>query len=780
MLGPALMHAWSVSRRLQWGTRAFFYARDARSVDSLAAKVEVDMTPEMQGQRLALLNDIGKSGLKFVLDYHSARDGVESWQHDLLRAIEEDLPLPRDWDHVPTSVDGWRPTSALELLLDGASDAAMASRRHLYCETKACEAVVDAIWQHVALAGSRPLMVAGPPGCGKATALALFLERYKKALVADGGERGGKALVTGVSTRCVHTTPAELLRGVMRAIKNHFRIDSPALPEAEAELLSHGCLFSWLEMAVSEAPVVVGLDLDGFQDPPGGGTEATRVAAASMAWLTSAQPADANLIVTTAQPSAVATAKDKYHWPIVMMAPMDRADSAAVIERYLGMRGLEFAGKSQERLLQFRDEDVCSPLFLTTLLHDWRGLDHVGWVHDKHVDKLLLSKTVPASKSMGHLVSVMVDRWELEYQIGARQIFGDVLCFLVLARAGCTEADLVGLTKADPASVGAFISTAREMLATQTGVYHIKHHVVHNVIISKYMSNSVDVEAVRAVIIDYFAGMGPENERAALELTYQFKEAGRKPELLDTIKKLGVFNCFFSSGFESELLGYWALFDGDVRSIAEVYRKGLQQLEAAAAEGMTDSEQTKTFGIALSDFAAMGRLLSHLARFLARARQNLAGIEVLQRLVAVEEQLRPGTANVAAVAMRLAHQCWKIGYFAQGLPFAENALKIYNDIYGNESLQVAEASCQVALMHLGMHDLDQADRHMNICLKIREQVQGRDHPAVADALLQMGKISRQLSNVDEAREYELRANRCVRLVCWGQTCHRHFTKTRTS
>ena len=49
-------------------------------------------------------------------------------------------------------------------------------------------------------------------------------------------------------------------------------------------------------------------------------------------------------------------------------------DAAAVIERYLGMRGLEFAGKSRERLLQFRDEDVCSPLFLTTLLHERAAL----------------------------------------------------------------------------------------------------------------------------------------------------------------------------------------------------------------------------------------------------------------------------------------------------------------------------------------------------------------------------------------------------------------------
>ena len=104
----------------------------------------------------------------------------------------------------------------------------------------------------------------------------------------------------------------------------------------------------------------------------------------------------------------------------------------------------------------------------------------------------------------------------------------------------------------------AFIRIARELLASKSGVYFIKHHVVQNLVIQKYMANSVDVEGVRAVIIEYFNNVGLDSEvhvcvcvcvcacarthtstpththtqRAALELTYQYKESGRKPEIL--------------------------------------------------------------------------------------------------------------------------------------------------------------------------------------------------------------------------------------------------------
>ena len=54
-------------------------------------------------------------------------------------------------------------------------------------------------------------------------------------------------------------------------------------------------------------------------------------------------------------------------------------------------------------------------------------------------------------------------------------------------------------------------------------------------------------------------------------------------------------------------------------------------------------------GISLDNYESMARLLSHLGRFLSRTGQNLAGIDILKRLVAVHERINPGSAHVASV-----------------------------------------------------------------------------------------------------------------------------------
>jgi len=64
-------------------------------------------------------------------------------------------------------------------------------------------------------------------------------------------------------------------------------------------------------------------------------------------------------------------------------------------------------------------------------------------------------------------------------------------------------------------------------------------------------------------------------------------------------------------------------------------------------------------------------------------------------------------------------------------------------------------------MYLGLQKLDEAEKLMNVTVKIREQLLGRDHQSVADALLQMGKISTRLGNKEDAQEYQLRANRVM-------------------
>ena len=130
------------------------------------------------------------------------------------------------------------------------TQCAYETRRATYIPTSSCEAAVKAIRDHVLQQQGRPLLVTGPPGCGKATAVALFLERYLKELQDD--EPDIKALVAGVSTRSLHTSPMDLLRTLMRMIKNFFQLDAPALPEKESEILSHGCLFAWLQQVIVE------------------------------------------------------------------------------------------------------------------------------------------------------------------------------------------------------------------------------------------------------------------------------------------------------------------------------------------------------------------------------------------------------------------------------------------------------------------------------------------------------------------------------------------------
>jgi len=198
-----------------------------------------------------------------------------------------------------------------------------------------------------------------------------------------------------------------------------------------------------------------------------------------------------------------------------------------------------------------------------------------------------------------------------------------------------------------------------------------------------------------------------------------------------------------------------------VKKMAHTYRKALRELEAARAGGMPKAEQLRTFGVSLDSQHEMQVLLSQLARFLARTGQNLACIEILEKLVEVHEAIAPRGSAMAGACQRLALQCWRIGYFDKGLPYAVKSFELQEHLNGKESVQAADASQLLALVHLGSNELDKAEAVMGTSLKVREAVVGRDHPSVAEALLHMGKIALRQGAVDSARELQLRANRLM-------------------
>ena len=76
-------------------------------------------------------------------------------------------------------------------------------------------------------------------------------------------------------------------------------------------------------------------------------------------------------------------------------------------------------------------------------------------------------------------------------------------------------------------------------------------------------------------------------------------------------------------------------------------------------------------------------------------------------------------------------------------------------------MQVSEASQLLAMILFGLNRLEEAEKAMGTSLKLREQIVGKDHPTVAEALLHMSKITLRLGRNDEARDLQLRANKLM-------------------
>jgi hypothetical protein len=467
--------------------------------------------------------------------------------------------------------------------------------------------------------------------------MAVFMDRYRRSISDD------KVLIAGISTRTVRTNPVNLLRTMMRMIKTHFRIDTPGLPDGAAEVLSHGALFSWLEIGGLEGQIVLCLDLEGFcndsfsqnvysrdKKGKGGKNEKDREDGgdgpassegeqawlggdgSDLRWLTAAQPSGANLIVATSNPTTLKTARESYFWPEYAMQPLSRKDCEGIVERYLGSRGQELEGKRKDQFWSLRTQEVSLPLFLHLFTNEWCVIDTVGWKHDPHIERALMIQAKEQSVSVSLLFKLLLDRWEEELEESGVSIFGPILSNIVISRAGLSEEELLGLTGLRPAHLNIFVSTMREFLSNKSGSINLTSHVLVQTVVTRYLVEASEVQGGRAAMIDFFKGKGFGVERACMELPYQMRLANQTEELEATIKVLGVFRCFSASGLETELMQYWSIFTSESKEIADGYMKAMNELEKEAAAGMPSSEQLPKYGVSLDDLDDMAELLSQV------------------------------------------------------------------------------------------------------------------------------------------------------------------------
>eukprot|EP00960_Hanusia_phi_P059688 764261-Hanusia_phi.AAC.1 len=180
-------------------------------------------------------------------------------------------------------------------------------------------------------------------------------------------------LVRGFSMRSMQTSPFELLRHVMKTIKFHFKIDTPALPETASEVLSHGTMFTWLENGIQDSQVC----------PP--------------------------------------TTSSKLRFNLLFGSNMLLGSSDRTV-----------------KIFKLKPQDSSSTAFVATFMYEWRKLDAFQLSLDKYFAKIAMVcpaypadisnmkgrkiANLPAERSLTYFVNIMLDRWEEDYETGARSV----------------------------------------------------------------------------------------------------------------------------------------------------------------------------------------------------------------------------------------------------------------------------------------------------------------------------------------------------------------------
>jgi Tfp pilus assembly pilus retraction ATPase PilT len=190
----------------RWGNRAFFFVRDPRCQDAASATVDVELTEDAERDLAELLDRVNRSGLKVVQDYRSAQDAADAWLSDLASIVEKEHPLPADHAYEPSLIEGWRARSFLEQLEDTAHNGALETRLVRHVPAAATARAVEKMREHIAEQGSTPLFVTGPPGCGKATAIAVLLDTLRRS-AGRAAEQDADPLLAFFSTRAVRASP---------------------------------------------------------------------------------------------------------------------------------------------------------------------------------------------------------------------------------------------------------------------------------------------------------------------------------------------------------------------------------------------------------------------------------------------------------------------------------------------------------------------------------------------------------------------------------------------
>jgi hypothetical protein len=507
-----------VLNNAQMANHAFFYFRDPKYIDQLAAGDRQNFLSEdiQSAEKLEKLKErIRQNGFPVRENYPDPKALGDLVLEDFTELIEKLYPAGEE----PSPLDR-----------ESAEHEAFAqSRVRIYIGR---QEYFDRLNDHVQSEGP-PLVMLGESGSGKSSLLANWAAKYR--------EHHPEALVI---QHYVGATPASadwaaMLRRIMGEFQRRFKIQQE-IPEEPNDL--RAAFVNWLHMAAAKGKVV--LILDGLNQLD------HRDGALDLVWLPREIPTGVRLMVSTLPGRSFAELAIR-GWPTFTIEPLIVSERKQLIAHYLGYSSKALNDFRTDRIA--RAEPSSNPLYLRALLDELR----VFGVYE-HLDQRI--QHYLSAQSVAELYDKILERYEQDYEDQRPGLVREAMSLIWVSRRGLSEVELLDLLGKDDGPLprahwSPLHLAAESSLVNRSGLLNFSHDYLRQAVKHRYIPNKIEKLSLHLRLADYFELRGSSRRRLD-ELPWQLN-AGEFWERLFNVLSEPFFFAELWEYREYDVMTYW-------------------------------------------------------------------------------------------------------------------------------------------------------------------------------------------------------------------------------
>ncbi|GHU23424.1 hypothetical protein FACS1894172_08200 [Spirochaetia bacterium] len=445
-------------------------------------------------------------------------------------------------------------------------------------------------------------------------------------------------------------------------------------------------------------------------------------------WLP-AFPSHTRIIFSTQADDKTMDVFKRRNYPCIELEALSIDNRKILIEKYLAVFAKKLLPAQIERIVKDRESE--NTLALRVLLDELR----IFGVHeeiDTHLNAYL------AAPDLESFYDIVVERIEKTYgNITGRiaNFAGEVLALLASSRAGLSEDEILGITRAAPLYWSQLYNGMAGHLVKRNGLIVFDNWFIQTAAAKRKKDGG---EEYRHRIISYMETASDISlDRKRDELPHQYFELKEWDKLYAFLLNLAVFDYIYTKN-EYELGLYWRV----------LLKENKEQYSFAKYLALEESgkDEAASYINALGLFA-----LESLADY-------VMALEFFQKARAVDEKvLGVEHPNTATLYNNIGGAYSSKGDYEKALAFHQKALAIDEKILGVEHPSTATSYNNIGLVYHSMGEYEKALEFQQKALAVREKILGVEHPSTATSYGNIGSAYGGMGDNEKALEFHQKA-----------------------